>query len=153
MHLNEAREKFLESQRLFAGRRFSEALAILRELDQAYPASKNILLAQAQCLAHLFQSVEAVKICDRIIARYDCPPAHDLKMHLVKNDGMPPTVNLDSGLDLQPMDLGIDSRPRSSSDAGRKRGRPRWVWIAAGLGVAAGVIAVAGLLLYRLGVI
>lgn len=149
MRLDEAREKFLESQRLFADRKFAEALVMLRDLDQAYPASKNILLAKAQCLAHLFQSVEAVKICDRILARYDCPPAHDLKMQLVKNDGMPPSVNLDSALELKPMDLGIDSKPRGSSEDGS--GRWRWTHIAV-VAAVAGLLALAaiGLLFLRL---
>lgn len=146
MRLEEAREKFLESQRLYGDRKYNEALAVLRELDRAYPASKNILLAQAQCLAQLFQTVEAVRLCDRILARHDCPPAHDLKMQLVKHDGMPPPVNLDSGVGLKPLDLGIDSKPRSSTEG--KPSRPRPVVVAAV--VAAGLVFLAVLVLVAL---
>lgn len=139
--LERARQDFLEAQRLYADKQYGAALEILDALDTQYPASKNILFARAHCLAQLFRTVEAVKICDRILARYDYPEARDLKMQLIKNDGMPPGVNLEGGVDLKPMDLGLDLQPRGHSHSHAGAGRPRWYWplIAAGALVAGGL--------------
>lgn len=135
--LEAARQEFLEAQRLYADRQYGAALEILDALDKQYPASKNILFARAHCLAQLFRTVEAVKICDRILARYEFPEARELKMQLIKTDGMPPSVNLESGVDLQPLDLGLDLQPRSHSGSRAGRGRPTWHWALMGTAVLA----------------
>jgi thioredoxin-like negative regulator of GroEL len=143
-NLEAARQEFLEAQRLYADRQYGAALEILDALDKQYPASKNILFARAHCLAQLFRTVEAVKICDRILARYEFPEARELKMQLIKSDGMPPSVNLESSVDLRPMDLGLDIQPRSHSGSRSGRRRPRWHWALAGCVI----LAIAGLVLY-----
>jgi hypothetical protein len=89
MQAAEAKEQFAKAEKLYADGQFANAFTILAELDKAYPKQKNIMLLRAYCLAGLYRAQDAVLLCDRILARFDCPEAHDLKIRLVKNDGLP----------------------------------------------------------------
>ena len=89
MQAAEAKEQFAQAEKLYQDGQYANAFALLAELDKAYPRQKNIMLLRAYCLAGLYRAQDAVLLCDRILARFDCPEAHDLKIRLVKNDGLP----------------------------------------------------------------
>ena len=78
----EATEKFKLAKQLYAGKRHSEALRVLDELDAAYPNQKNVLYAKALCLSALNRSDEAHSLCMQIIAVFDDPKAKQLKQKL-----------------------------------------------------------------------
>ena len=85
----EAKENYASAETLYRQGQFASALELLDAIDKAFPKQKNIMLLRAYCLADLYRAQQAVMLCDRILGRFDCPEAHDLKMRLVKNDGLP----------------------------------------------------------------
>lgn len=89
MNPETARKEYLKASRLYLEGQYAAALVILDALDRRYPRQRNLMLARAHCLAKLFRPIEAVVLCDRILGRHECPEAHELKMRLVKNDGIP----------------------------------------------------------------
>lgn len=89
MNPETAAQKYKEASRLYLEGKYAAALEILNQLERHFPRQRKLMLARAHCLAKLFRPIEAVVLCDRILARYDCKAAHDLKMRLVRNDGIP----------------------------------------------------------------
>ncbi len=91
-----AKMKYQEADTLFRENQYAAALEILDDLDKAFPKTKNIMLLRALCLAHLYRAQEAIRVCDRILGRFECPEAHDLKISLVRNDGLPSVPGRDT---------------------------------------------------------
>ncbi|HPO13997.1 MAG TPA: tetratricopeptide repeat protein [Candidatus Hydrogenedentes bacterium] len=110
MKPDSAQVKYQQADKLFRENQFAAALEILDELDQAFPKTKNIMLLKAFCLAYLYRAQEAIRVCDRILSRFNCPEAHDLKIRLVRNDGLPVMPGRDSGPPRK-----IDSSSKSQS--------------------------------------
>ncbi len=100
MTASEAKENYFTAEKLYRQGQFASALEMLDAIDKAYPKQKNIMLLRAYCLAELYRAQQAVMLCDRILGRFDCPEAHDLKMRLVKNDGLPSMPGRDYGTPL-----------------------------------------------------
>jgi thioredoxin-like negative regulator of GroEL len=74
----EASTKFKMSRRLYAERRFPEALALLEQLDAAFPDTKNVLYPHAMCLAALGRLHEARPLCERLVSKHADPRAQEL---------------------------------------------------------------------------
>ncbi len=75
MKSREATARFDQAKRLFAERRYADALALLDTLDAAYPNTKNILYPRALCLAMLGRTGEALKVAQQLVARHGDPRA------------------------------------------------------------------------------
>ncbi len=113
-----AKMKYQEADTLFRENQYAAALAILDDLDKAFPKTKNIMLLRAFCLAHLYRAQEAIRVCDRILGRFECPEAHDLKISLVRNDGLPSVPGRDT-----PPPRRIESSSKSHADRPSLAGR------------------------------
>lgn len=81
--MQEATERYKESDTLFREGRYHEALVYLEELDRLYPNSKNVLYPKALCMDRLGRIPEAVALCDQLIAGFQDPRAVALKERLV----------------------------------------------------------------------
>lgn len=74
-----AQNKFGQADMLFQQGRFDESLALLDELDQAFPNSPNIMYPRARCLVEIGETNEALDILDELTTHYDHPEAVALK--------------------------------------------------------------------------
>jgi tetratricopeptide (TPR) repeat protein len=88
--------------------RFQDALALLLQIDQAYPNEKNVLYAAALCFEQLGRSLEALRLCERIIAKQPDERASAMKARLdtaslaATHPPMIPEIVLDFDLDSPP---------------------------------------------------
>ncbi|MBN2310654.1 MAG: tetratricopeptide repeat protein [Candidatus Hydrogenedentes bacterium] len=89
MRSEEATEKFQATKRLFAEKRYPETLAILDELDAAFPNAKNILYPKALCLAKMRRLDEAEQICRQLIAGHRDPRAARLLKRIERKGRTP----------------------------------------------------------------
>ncbi len=83
VNVQEATERFRESDTLFREGRYHEALVYLEELDHLFPNSKNVLYPKAMCMDRLGRIPEALALCDQLIAQFQDPRAQALKERLV----------------------------------------------------------------------
>ncbi len=60
-----------------------EALALLNQLDAAFPNTKNIGVARARTYAAMGKIPEAVKLCDELVDRHQSRRASELKQQLI----------------------------------------------------------------------
>jgi thioredoxin-like negative regulator of GroEL len=74
-----AQNKFGQADLLFQQGRFDESLALLDELDQAFPNSPNVMYPRARCLLEIGETNEALDILDDLTAHYQHPEAEALK--------------------------------------------------------------------------
>ena len=74
-----AQNKFGQADMLFQQGRFDESLALLDELDQAFPNSPNVMLPRARCLLEIGETNEALDILDELTTHYQHPEAEALK--------------------------------------------------------------------------
>lgn len=84
MKNREAQALFKESERLYRERRYDEALEALRQLDQRYPNTRNVLYPIAKCLRRLARFEEAAAICDRLILEFEDDRARHMRKNLDK---------------------------------------------------------------------
>ncbi len=115
MQTKEAETLFRESQQRYQEGQYAEALERLDTVNGAFPNDKAVMYLRAQCLAHLFRTVQAVKACDRLLSRHHCPEAKELKDNLIKYDGLkPPGVDDGDPLPEPMIDLNL---PKTSNGA------------------------------------
>lgn len=97
----EATEKFKLSQKLYAKKQYTEALAVLDELNEAFPDSKNIMYPRALCLAKLGQFADADAVCQQLVAVFGDERAKKLlqkiKPHLQESTAFDPMDLSDLG--------------------------------------------------------
>jgi len=74
--------KFKQADNYYKQGRFQEALALLQEVDHEYPNEANVLYAAAMCFVELNRSQEAVRLCERILAKRPDERASALKARL-----------------------------------------------------------------------
>ncbi|HRI87313.1 MAG TPA: tetratricopeptide repeat protein [Candidatus Hydrogenedentes bacterium] len=74
----ESQTRFKDADRLFRGKQFAEALAVLNDLDRDFPNVKNILYPRAVCLAHLGRHEEALEVCRQLKVEFGDPRAEPL---------------------------------------------------------------------------
>lgn len=77
-----AQNKFGQADMLFQQGRFDESLALLDELDQAFPNSPNIMYPRARCLVEIGETNEALDILDELTGQYEHPEAAALKQEV-----------------------------------------------------------------------
>lgn len=77
-----AQNKFGQADMLFQQGRFDESLALLDELDQAFPNSPNIMFPRARCLVEIGETNEALDILDELTTHYEHPEAQALRLEL-----------------------------------------------------------------------
>lgn len=85
-----ARELFKRAERHYRRDRHPQAIALLRELDDAFPDNRAVLYAMALCHEGLDERDEALRLCDRLIRRYACDKAVILKARLITIPSDPP---------------------------------------------------------------
>lgn len=92
MNHQEAGSKFKQSEILYAQGLYEQALQVLKELDAAYPNTKNILYPMALCYAGLGKTEKAGNLCDRLINEFQDGRAKSLRDQLqrstLQNDGL-----------------------------------------------------------------
>jgi len=144
MRRDEAQQLFLEASQLYQEGQFAAAIEILEQLNRVFPNNEGVLLSQAHCLAHLFRTVEAIKLCDRIVARHKSAKALELKNYLIKNDGIPSFPNMDEDMPMPALGIVLETPHwlhRSVTPQGT--GRRRWLWYLLGVMVLAVAVALA----------
>lgn len=77
-----AQNKFGQADMLFQQGRFDESLALLDELDQAFPNSPNVMYPRARCLVEIGETNEALDVLDEITTHFEHPEAVALKAEL-----------------------------------------------------------------------
>lgn len=70
MTREEAETLFREAEILYRDRRYSEAHDVLRQLDDAYPETRNVLYPLAKCLRRMGRFQEASNICDTLVRKF-----------------------------------------------------------------------------------
>lgn len=138
MRRDEAQQLFLEASQLYQEGQYAAALEVLERLNHVFPNNEGILLSQAHCLAHLFRTVEAIKLCDRIAARHKSAKAIELKNYLIKNDGIPSFPNMDEDMPMPALGIVLET-PHwlHRSVTPPVTGRRRWLWYLLGIAVLA----------------
>ncbi len=82
MNREEAKKKFEIADRLFAERRFLQALKLLTEIDAVFPNQRHILFPMARCLAGLKRDAEALGLAERVARDFEYAPAAELSKRL-----------------------------------------------------------------------
>ncbi len=82
MDPQESQQKFHQADSLFKAGRYNEALAILDQLNRAFPNTKNILYPAALCLEKLGRSRDAINLCDQLISGHQDTRAQNIKNRL-----------------------------------------------------------------------
>jgi len=82
MDAQEGTAKFKQGDTLFKQGQFGAALALLDELDTAFPNTKNILYPKALCLEKLRRLDEAEAVCDALAWQFEDPRAQALKAQI-----------------------------------------------------------------------
>ena len=77
-----AQNKFGQADMLFQQARFDESLALLDELDQAFPNSPNVMFPRARCLLEIGETNEALDILDELTSQFQHPEAQALKKEI-----------------------------------------------------------------------
>ena len=67
---NDARTQFQEASRLFAEKKYAEALQILDALSASNPRNKDFLYPRALCLRHLGRTTEASTLCQELVEQH-----------------------------------------------------------------------------------
>ncbi len=70
MNSQEAKEHFSTADAYYRRARYAEALALLDELNAAFPNTANILFPRARCMRRLGRTSEALQICDVLIKHF-----------------------------------------------------------------------------------
>lgn len=65
-----SREKFKRADQLFRDGDFTQALALLEELDREHPDTRNILVPMAMCLDRLGRPEEALPLAERLTRQF-----------------------------------------------------------------------------------
>jgi len=78
-----AKQYFDRSEALQEAGKPEEALALLNQLDAAFPNTKNIGLARARAYASMGRVPEAVRLCEELITLHDSRRARELKDRLI----------------------------------------------------------------------
>ncbi|HEO72451.1 MAG TPA: hypothetical protein ENN80_14420, partial [Candidatus Hydrogenedentes bacterium] len=78
MNKDEATRKFEQTKTLFTQHRYEETLAILDELDAAYPRTRRIMYPRALCLASMGRYREARQVCEELLICFNYPKAQAL---------------------------------------------------------------------------
>lgn len=79
MDREQVTQKFQQASRLYMEKKYTEALAILDEVNRAFPNNKDILYARGRCLARLGRLDEARIICDQLTTVFSDPRGEQLK--------------------------------------------------------------------------
>jgi len=79
MERHTAQNKFGQANLLFQQGRFDESLAILDELDQAFPNSPNVMFPRARCLLEIGETNEALDVLDELALHHQHREAIELK--------------------------------------------------------------------------
>jgi len=66
MDKDTARDKFNKADDLYKDGKYEETMTVLKELDSAFPNSRQIMFPMARCLAKLQYLQAAVDLCDTI---------------------------------------------------------------------------------------
>lgn len=82
MQRHTAQNKFGQADMLFQQGRYDESLALLDELDTAFPNSPNIMYPRARCLVEIGETNEALDILDELTSHYQHEEARALKAEL-----------------------------------------------------------------------
>lgn len=100
MRDRDAEVLFREADSLFRSKRFEEALAILDELDAAFPSVRHIMVPRARSLAELGRYDEALALCDAIIHEHNYVAVKNFKARIeAKMKGDTEGVSLEIALD------------------------------------------------------
>lgn len=93
MDASQGTDQFRHADALFRAGRFDEALALLVQLNQAWPGQTNIMLPMALCLEKLGRPAEALNVARHILANGEHPRARQLVNHLLANTPtQPPAI-------------------------------------------------------------
>lgn len=79
-----AKEKHRQAKRLYGEKRYAEALAVLDELDRAFPDERNVLYPRARCLAKMGRREQALALCEQLVMDFGDPRAARLKSKLTQ---------------------------------------------------------------------
>jgi predicted esterase len=108
-----AKQYFERSETLQEAGKPEEALALLNQLDEAFPKTKNIGVARARAYASMGRVPEAVRLCEELITLHDSQRARELKDRLVLGLLEPETA-----------------KPAAAPEADRKWPRTALKWVA-----------------------
>jgi thioredoxin-like negative regulator of GroEL len=86
MERHTAQNKFGQADMLYQQGRFDEALALLEELDQAFPNSPNVMFPRARCLVEIGETNEALDLLEDLALHHQHQEAIELKSEI--NDAM-----------------------------------------------------------------
>ena len=82
MERHTAQNKFGQADMLYQQGRFDEALALLEELDQAFPNSPNVMFPRARCLVEIGETNEALDLLEELALHHQHKEAIELKSEI-----------------------------------------------------------------------
>ena len=94
MDTTQAKHKYAQAGTLFKQGKYGEALLLLNELAEAYPASPDVLHARAMVLVQIGKTAEAAELCDRLAEELHDPRGKRLKAELETRPGTAPKTGL-----------------------------------------------------------
>ncbi len=151
MDRSDAKVKFQDADRLFQSQQFTAALAILEELNRAFPDERHILYPMARALTGLKRYGEARELARRLATEFNYLPAQDLIDRIDRlqaaNEPDIETPVLPSGMDdivLSPASFGAKKSPPplETQQQGVDTWQPYVLWIALVLVGFVGLVAV-----------
>ncbi|MBI4560271.1 MAG: tetratricopeptide repeat protein [Candidatus Hydrogenedentes bacterium] len=89
MRNKEATQKFRDADRFYKEGKYADALAILDELEDEFPNTKNVMYPRALCLRHLGQPEKAKAIAERLVKLFNDPRAKQLLEELEPPEATP----------------------------------------------------------------
>ncbi|MBX7255550.1 MAG: tetratricopeptide repeat protein [Candidatus Hydrogenedentes bacterium] len=89
MRSNDAKERFSMADAYYRKGRYEEALALLDELNAAFPNTANILFPRARCMRRLGRTQEALHICGVLLKHFNDPRAEKLRRAIEKDLATP----------------------------------------------------------------
>lgn len=105
----EAEKKFADADLFYREDRYTEALALLDDLDRAYPNDRNIMYPRARCLSKMDRHDEALELCNQLILTHQHDRAQELKSRILERDKTGMVTEEDFGSLLDSLEL---SKPK-----------------------------------------
>lgn len=148
MDAQQAQSKFQQADVLFKKGRPQEALAVLCELEAAFPNTRNILYPKALCLEKLGRTAEAAQVCDVLVRQFQDPRAQALMNQMQVAASAAPVIPGLDGLDfdlMQPAASAFAPPKAAAAAPAQGGGRKTWLILAiAGVVLALGAAGVTG---------
>ena len=139
----DAQAAFSRADHLYRTKQYRECIAILDELNHAFPNQRHILYPSARCLAKLGRMEQAESLCDRLVDEFGYTKALELKLRIQRVEPEPQPLEGEFAFDALSIDHNATTIPMGPRP--KPAPNPMANWIVAAifvLMILAGLVAV-----------